>query len=496
MRIRWTTFSALCTLAVASMAVAGSHDAPALQEAIRSLVKRSSVPQRCVAVSVRDARTGEVLVDIDADRKMIPASNMKLFTSGAAILGLGHDYRFTTTLRLHDNNLTIVGDGDPAFGDPTLMAMDPRIKNLDGLLDLWVDGVAKADQRHIDTIIVDDRIFDRICRDPSWPKDQLDTWYCCEVAGVNVHLNIFYITASPPSGTTATVTVSPSNAPGTLSNVTTSQTGSARRDTFSISTSIANNNLRALGNVTTEREKPLMVAMNDPPRLLGDLLAARLRARGIDVGAVRLASEGDLVAPGIAVGPRIVTPMTTVVTRCNEDSYNLYAEALLKRLGARATNAPGSFKNGASAVHAIITERLGDASEVLTITDGSGMSRHNRVTADLLTQWLTSFTPLTPTGQVFIESLSIPGETGTLKKRFHTTALHGATVRAKSGYLTGVSTLSGYIFADPDDPHTPRWVFSILTNDLPDRAQPAKELQEEIVSALAAQLQLEPSPIR
>ena len=81
--------------------------------------------------------------------------------------------------------------------------------------------------------------------------------------------------------------------------------------------------------------------------------------------------------------------MTTVLRRCNVDSYNLYAESLFKRLGYEVTRAPGSWSNGAAVLRMVLQEHLGiDAGKAFTVADGSGMSRNNRVTPRMLALWL------------------------------------------------------------------------------------------------------------
>ena len=119
------------------------------------------------------------------------------------------------------------------------------------------------------------------------------------------------------------------------------------------------------------------------------------------------------------------------------------------------------------------------AGQSLTIADGSGMSRENRVSPRLLAQWLIELRN-DQEGPAFIASLaSASASEGTLKKRFQRVPLRN-DVRAKTGYLTGVSALSGYVI----DPTTQRSVvFSILTNEKPNNVRLGfiRNLEERIV---------------
>ena len=95
---------------------------------------------------------------------------------------------------------------------------------------------------------------------------------------------------------------------------------------------------------------PISVTVHDPPAFFAHLLADRLRYAGTEVGGYRVAAPEDPPSTGTVVGPVITTPISTVVTRCNRDSANLYAEALLKRVGAAVTRQPGSWLNGSAII--------------------------------------------------------------------------------------------------------------------------------------------------
>ena len=121
--------------------------------------------------------------------------------------------------------------------------------------------------------------------------------------------------------------------------------------------------------------------------------------------------------------------------------------------------------------------------ELIIVADGSGLSRTNRVAAATFTAWLHTFLSDDPVGSVFVQSLAVGGQSGTLKNRFRNIDLQGAVVRAKSGYIKHVSCLSGYVITPDGRARS----FSILVNGLrePDAVSHAKKMQESIVSAIA-----------
>jgi len=174
-----------------------------------------------------------------------------------------------------------------------------------------------------------------------------------------------------------------------------------------------------------------------------------------------------------------------VLERCNVDSDNLYAESLLKYCGHKSTGQPGSWSNGAAVVRMIMKERLGsEMASQLIMTDGSGLSRGNRVSPGMVTRWMASLARDDKLGAMFVASLPTVGE-GTLKKRFKGAKLR-CEVRGKSGYIREVRTLSGFV-TDPVSMR--RMAYSVLINEIPaDGDIKAKEFHETVVKLIDEEL--------
>ncbi len=475
------------------MLVAYGVAAPAvgdLQDDVGLAIRVANFEQATVAVSVREARTGEAIVAINANELMIPASNMKLLTTGTALHVLGPDFEFKTTLLREGERLIVLGDGDPAFGDPDLLAL-MQSQDFDGLdieqfLDLWIDPVVKAGIEHISEVVVDDRIFDREFVHKDWPVDQLNRRYCAEVAGFNFHRNLLHFYPRHNQSVRPDIRIFRPHAPWLeVNNRGTTRQGPAQRDSAWVARKLGTNNLTFHGNVKGTYREPVPVTLHDMPTFFARLLADRLGKAGVEVSLYRTAEVHEPQVTGRPIGPIITTPISTIVTRCNRDSKNLYAEALIKRVGYAVTNEPGSWLNGAAIVRLIVHERIGDPNlaRLIVVADGSGLSRTNRVAAATFTAWLHTFLSDDPTGTVFVQSLALGGESGTLKNRFKNIDLQGAVVSAKSGYIKHVSCLSGYVVTPDGRARS----FSILVNGLtePDAVSHAKKMQERIVSAIA-----------
>jgi D-alanyl-D-alanine carboxypeptidase/D-alanyl-D-alanine-endopeptidase (penicillin-binding protein 4) len=245
------------------------------------------------------------------------------------------------------------------------------------------------------------------------------------------------------------------------------------------------------GDVRTPSRVPVQVTVNAPSLWTGQLIASKLIGAGISVdngaeGGVRLATLEEDLSKGRVLAV-VSTPINEVLDRCNEDSENLYAEALFKRMGHEVTKEPGSWTNGATVLRMILSQHVGaDAAASTAGADGSGLSRNNSVTPRTLAKWLVA-AGKEPWADVYINSMAKPG-TGTLEKRFQGKKLANE-VHAKSGFINEVRSLSGYVVNPKTDEF---YVFAILVNKLPmNRSEPqanARELHEDIVMLLDREL--------
>lgn len=424
-----------------------------LEDQVREIIQAGGMSDADFAVHALDLTTKESLVSISADRGMIPASNMKLFTTAAALHVLGADFSFKTSLDRIDTAagqtvLVVRGDGDPGFGDPILIErFNKEIRTVDDLVDVWVKAVTDAGIKRVDRLVMDDRVFDRELVHPSWPVEQLNRWYCAEVSGLNFHSNVinFYAKATRMSESPS-YSIDP-KLPG-LVFVNKAKTGT--RNTLWISRKANSNEMGIYGQVPRTGSSA-KVTIHDPANCFGGLLAEKLRHAGVTVGRVDRPGATDGGLRGMTM-LEVKTPLTTILDRTNKDSHNLYAESLIKRMGRQYTGAAGGWDNGGSAIRAFLTQRALGPTEAaaISIADGSGMSRDNRITARAmvhLLRYMNDGDPDESRRKVFFNSLSVGGGDGTLRNRFRT-GLTGK-VYGKSGYLNGVSTLSGYIVIRP-----------------------------------------------
>jgi len=473
------------------LAAFAPHAPAGLPETVERLIREADLGPAVAAVSILETGRRSPLVEIRADEPMIPASNMKLLTAGAALDVLGPDFRFRTRLLRAGDRLIVAGDGDPAFGDPVLLADMTTERgtemDVEMFLDLWVRPVVDLGLPAFGELIVDDRVFDREYVHPTWPRDQLNRRYSAQVSGLAFHLNILHFYPQPRPGQRPSLSIFEPKANWLdVKNRATSRTGPRDQNDVWAARVLGTNNITLYGNVkhAYTRANPAPVTVHDMPMFFARLLAGRLRAAGVEIETARTSRPDDAWEDAEPLGPVIYTPIDTILQRCNRDSQNLYAGCLLKRMGHAATGQPGTWVSGASIIRHVVFQRLSDASMTATlhIADGSGLSRDNRATTRLLAAWLDSFHRDPRRGPILLESLPLGGETGTLKRRSGLDAenLDGAVVRAKSGYISGVSCLSGYV-THPDGGCR---CFSIMVNDIKGSVRSAKRMQEAIIAAI------------
>lgn len=474
---------AVCALAIA-ISVCAAANGQSLQRKAEAHVRVAEPGGAAISVLVVDADTGAELVSIKPDAVLIPASNMKLITSAAALSTLGPKFAFTTKLQRVGNDLVVIGDGDPGFGDPELLKNldlgdDPNASTrVDALINHWCAAVKRTGRTKFDTIIVDDRVFDDERVHPQWPRNQLHKWYCAQVAAININDNCLDVYARPgKKGARPAIWFAPADAPVEIDNTAKSGTPNA----FWLSRRLGTNRLVVRGTLPHTIREPVNVTIDDPPTFFARTLQRRLRGMGVTVADVRRANI-DEVFENAELLAMVQTTLPSVVHRCNTDSQNLFAEAMFKRMGHRVSGRPGSWANGSAAVRMFLSRALGTGAAGAVIDDGSGMSRGNRVSPRLLTRLLIHMADDEKLGSMYRESLARPGQDGTLRRRFANVKLTG-DIYAKSGYLNGVIALSGYLV------HEDRTVvFSIIANDYRKGAYRVYGMTEKIIADVDKEL--------
>ena len=444
-----------------------------------------------VAARVIEMPSGRELYARNADRPVMPASNMKLFTSAAAVSALPPT--FVTHLAHKGDDLYLVGWGDPALGDPTIAGWKNEKPTAD------FEAFAKAlKERGLTRIkgnlYYDDFAFDDQRTSPTWSASFRQFWYAAPIAGLNFNDNCIDVTVHPTEpGQPVRVEVMPEtsrikivNHCFTAADKHNPQINRADDDDYTYVLT------GACKSTTVLPSKPVQ----DPGHFTADALKTYLATQRITIEGEVLRTSGKLKleAPLTSTGPgkltngatvlaQHVSTMEDVLKRTNGNSQNLFAEALAKQLGVAGGDARGSWSTGQERIRTFLTRRRIDPA-ALVAADGSGLSRENRVTAHMTTELLASMHPAQAyaldqdKARLWYDSLAQPGQPGTLRNRLRDLA---GKVRGKTGSIGGVRALSGYLTTADDK----TLVFSFMLNDIKGDEAPAVARVDDAVRLLA-----------
>jgi D-alanyl-D-alanine carboxypeptidase/D-alanyl-D-alanine-endopeptidase (penicillin-binding protein 4) len=455
-----------------------------LSDDIRSILHDKLLAKADVGISIvrlgASPAASPSLFKHESDIPLIPASNLKLVTTSAALDRLGPQFKFRTALVRRGDDIVLIGDGDPTFGDAALLK---RVGwETTTVFEKWAKQLRDSGTTHVHDVLVDDSIFDQNFVHPSWPVKQQQLAYVAGVAGMDLNANCLDFYLKPAAfGETVNYVTDP---PAPFLNIQ-NQCVTGNENAVWLSREPGSSDLELKGQIDAANVEPISVTVQDPPLFAIGVLAEEMRSAGIaiegKVGRDRTVRASLAKLPAGSVLAIHETPLSAVLGRANKDSMNLYAEALCKRLGAEVSGQSGSWENGLPVLKAFLTKAGVDPSQY-SLDDGCGLSHKNAISPAALTQVLC-YDYFGPNKQAFMESMGIAGVDGRyLQTRFAGTDLRGR-VLLKSGFVNNVSGITGYLHAKDG-----QWyVFSILMNRIPDGSNSgAKSLQEKIVKALDA----------
>ncbi|MCP4379518.1 MAG: D-alanyl-D-alanine carboxypeptidase/D-alanyl-D-alanine-endopeptidase, partial [bacterium] len=251
-----------------------------------------------------------------------------------------------------------------------------------------------------------------------------------------------------------------------------------KKHVWSLRPSAGDAELNLRGTIRSGSSYPQYVASNNPPMLFARVLAERLIVGGVPfAGKIKSMDLSKIDRKGAKPVCTTSTPLATAMKRANKDSLNIAAECFLLRAG------DGTWPGSSRIMEKTLKKAFGLASDSIVVSDGSGLSRKNRISPAGITKLLSGIAGGTH-ASVLTDSLARAGIDGTLKKRMATAPCKGRII-AKTGYILGVSCLSGYVL---DKSGKPALAFSIMANDMPGRVAPAKALQDELCAMLVEQV--------
>jgi serine-type D-Ala-D-Ala carboxypeptidase/endopeptidase (penicillin-binding protein 4) len=396
-------------------------------------------PDVNIGVEVYDLTTNKTLYKKNNSRWFIPASNMKLFSDAAALIMLGPDYRFSTTLytdalkvkdRVLYGNIYLVFSGDPSFNSTDVDAIIQRLRQM---------GVGKVAGNWF---FVNQAIATKPYA-PGWMNDDITYGYGAPLMPFSIDANRLNITINPATieGNKALIEVNDQGGSITLKNlVITRKSGVKCRLVIHMDNANILEVKGCIGQKSLAREESL--AIKNPLLYAKKLTQHLLVHHDIQLnGAIKL---GVLTKHAKPLVTHTSVKLANLMADTLKPSDNLYADSLFLKVGQMYFKKPATWTNAQVAVKRLLKQYTGINLTKSVLVDGSGLSRYDLITPRQTVALLKFLHNQFPISYEFITALPIAGRDGTLGKRF--LASHQKDlVRAKTGGMLGIVSLSGYL---------------------------------------------------
>jgi D-alanyl-D-alanine carboxypeptidase/D-alanyl-D-alanine-endopeptidase (penicillin-binding protein 4) len=417
-----------------------------LDSAIEAIINRPQFKRSRWGILIQTLTAGDTLYSLAADSYFTPASSTKLLTTAAALLELGGDFRIRTPVYLTGEppNLTslrLKGQGDPSISTD-------RLKNIVHLL-------RDREVKKIEKLIVDDSYFAQPRINATWEWFDVYQYYATSVSSLILNENTVTLTLFPQKlGQPVKLRWSDPIAARQWQIENQTATAPAGTDYgIEIEGLLGRSLLLIRGELAIDAEPDIWdLAVADPAYYFLESLRHVLLTEGIEVTQGVVEQQIPTTELEEELTAVLSPPLSVLLQEINQKSNNLYAEVLVQILGKEL-----KINTALDGVTQSLTE-LGVEPQSYVLVDGSGLSRHNLISPQALVQTLRLMTQ-TPVAEIYRSSLAVAGNNGTLKKRFQNTVIQ-ENLQGKTGTLSGVSTLSGYL----NVPNYQPLVFSIIVN--------------------------------
>ena len=496
--VRRATLAAFAALALAAPVAVGqpAHAAPVVTAPAADVAADASAAARAslsstlssilndsrsrteTDVSVVDAETGAVVYGRRSTSASMPASNAKILTAVTALHELGPDYRFTTdvvrrgsvTDGVLNGSLYLVGHGDPTSrqSDYTKLAAQVRAA-----------GITRVTGK----IVADGSFFDDTRYNPGWFTSYASEYYAAQTAALTVAPNADYDSGTVivkvkggARGAKPRLSTTPGIAKKYVHLV--NQASTTGSTSVSLTRKLGGNAITVRGHVRSGATWSGLVTVDKPELYAAAVFREELKRQDITVvGGTKLGTTPATKRTRVARDTSMT--LSDLMVPFLKLSNNLHAETLTKTMGT-LDGKPGSWPAGLARTTAYM-KKLGAPMKGVTLTDGSGVSRRDRVTPIAFTTVLTKVRD-EPWWPAFDRGLPVAGVDshlggGTLRHRMNGTRAAG-NAHAKTGSLTGVTALSGYVTGRDGR----RYAFSLLSNYAGATPRP---VENEVVVALA-----------
>ena len=448
------------------------------EERLSSLVNGSVARSAEASIQIVEVDGGRVVAERNPHLAVAPASNMKIFTTAAAIDLLKPSFEAETEVHvlgeidpsgtLH-GDVKVVGRGDPTIGGRF------HDGSATAVLQQWAADLKRNGIKTVNgDLIFEYGYFDTEYIHPTWPEDQLVNWYEAPISAFSMQEGCVQVRVLPASsGARCVVQLEPPTNYVTVENSCTTGRGLPF-----ITRKRATNTVIVRGGVPARSgATEVFVTVENPVQYFATVTSETFARAGIRVaGQVRLVAQD--VRPGWRALARHTTPLSIIVFVINKKSQNHYAEQLLKIIGAERRG-EGSWDAGNAEIKEWLTTKVGVPATEFHPADGSGMSRENRASANAFIQTLR-YMWKSPYREDFVSSLPYTGDPDSKFGNRLRNPPFARQVYAKTGYISGVIGLSGYVHAQSGK----IYAFSFLFNRYRVGVSSVYRLQDEMLKEI------------
>lgn len=478
---------------------------PTVEEKIDRLLESTPAAARAhIGIYVVNLRNGQPVYAMDEDRLFTPASNTKLFSTAVALMRLGGGYRFQTRLLAASTpdstgviygDLTLAGGGDPSFcargingnGNGKGGLVETPLKALEEFAD---QAYAAGIRRIRGNIVGDDTHYPYQPYPPGWSQDDEVFDYGGPVSALMVNDGAIAVTIRPgaAAGDPAEISIYPPIEYFTIENhIITS--GPRTETRIEVDRPQGTRLVELRGNIrlpakNTTSVSVQVLSMDDPALYAAAALLDALTRRGIAVDGHPVARHRSEPGPakeipGVVLASVSSPPLLEIVRVADKISQNLYAELLLRAAG-NSGKGDGSRESGVTQLAGYLSG-IGVEPDSYYFQDGSGLSNLTLVSPKAIVKLLSHMYE-SQARNAWIGVLPIGGEDGTLKGRFPKEAAKARRIHAKTGTISHVSALSGYV--EGGSAERGPLAFSILVNHYKVPASEVRQLIDKIGLAL------------
>ena len=459
-----------------------------IQQKIDSLANSPFLENGFLGISIKSVNSDKNIVEFNAKKSLHPASTMKLISSATALMALGEDFKYSTTLEysgeIKDSvligNIIIKGTGDPSLGSWRFKTQ-PDYKQL---TDRWVRKIKELGIKEIrGRVFGDGSFFDENVLPDSWTWGDTGNYYGAGAYGLNMNENLYWVSFKPANYLESAPLIKTSpDLPyyQKINRVLTDKAGTG--DQVNIYSTPYQDVLIMQGFVPEGKDFSVKGSIPDPALFSAYFLNSKLVGNNITVLETPLsyleANKKNIFyqkpSQTMIIDTLMSNPLRDLVRECNFHSINLYAETFLKtpsvmmNLGSSTEDAVKELKQ--------IWQTKNVKLEGLKMKDGSGLSPANGITPNNMTDVLKAMFLEKSFGS-FYESIPIVGVSGTVLNLGKKSKAVG-NVRAKSGSIDAVRAYAGYFTARNGE----MMCFSIMLNKYnSDYGSATKELEKLMI---------------